>query len=165
MTRIDPKASVLFVCMGNICRSPTAHAVFRHRLRQAGLEGVVAVDSAGTHDYHVGSAPDRRAREAASGRGYDLSDLRARRVEADDLAAHDYVLAMDAANLAVLESLGRSAGGAAEIGLLLDYADTPGGRDVPDPYYGGANGFEEVLDLVEAASEGLLRHIRARHGI
>lgn len=155
---------VLFVCMGNICRSPTAHAVFRHRLREAGLEQAVAVDSAGTHDYHVGSAPDRRAQEAARGRGYELSDLRARRVESQDLLVHDYVLAMDRANLAILEPMA-GPDCRAEIGLFLDYADGPAGRDVPDPYYGGVNGFEEVLDLIEAASDGLLGRLRARHGI
>lgn len=155
---------ILMVCMGNICRSPTAHGVFRHWIARAGLEDRVAIDSAGTHDFHVGRGPDRRAYEAARERGYALDDLRARQVDAADLDRFDYVLAMDRDNLAILQRL-RGAGARAEVALFLDYAPELAGREVPDPYYGARNGFEEVLDLVEAGAEGLLTHLRRRHGL
>ena len=153
---------VLFVCMGNICRSPTAHAVFARRVQEAGLEGHIEVDSAGTHGFHVGDAPDERAQAAAAARGYDLSGQRAREVEPADLHAFDFVIAMDRANHAVLESLAGSRA-RAELALLLDYVRGHEGGDVPDPYYGAINGFEEVLDLAEAAAEGLLEEVRRRH--
>ena len=156
---------VLFVCMGNICRSPTAHAVFEQRVRAAGLEHRIGIDSAGTHGYHVGSPPDPRAEAAGRSRGYDLSGLRARRVTEADLARHEYVIAMDTENLRVLEALAGSPGGAAELRLLLDYVDDAPTRDVPDPYYGARNGFEEVLDLVEAGADALLARLRARHDL
>lgn len=158
----DTGIAVLFVCMGNICRSPTAHGVFRQRVDQAGLADRIRVESAGTHDFHVGRGADRRAREAAARRGYSFDDLRARQVEAGDLVRFDYVLAMDRENLAHLEHLRRS-GAPATIGLFLDYTGEFAGRDVPDPYYGALNGFEEVLDLVEAGSDALLAHLRERH--
>ena len=158
-----PITSVLFVCMGNICRSPTAEGVFRHVVTEAGLADAIRIDSAGTHAYHVGEAPDRRSQAAAARRGYSLDAIRARRVEAADLATFDYVLAMDRLNLVTLESM-LTAEHRSQLGLFLPYA--PGiGEEVPDPYYGGAAGFERVLDLVEEASRALLEALRARHGL
>lgn len=159
------QTGVLFVCMGNICRSPTAHGVFRARVREAGLHDLIRIDSAGTHGFHVGHPPDRRSAEAARGRGYEIGDLRARQVEEADLARFDYVLAMDSENLRMLEALLPAGQRRAELGLLLDYAAEIADREVPDPYYGAVNGFEAVLDLVEAGSDALLAHIRRRHGL
>lgn len=161
----QPKIAILLVCMGNICRSPTAHGVFRHRLAEAGLLDRILVESAGTHGYHVGRAPDRRALDAARERGYEFDDLRARQIEGTDFDRFDYVLAMDRDNLAILERLETGGGGHARIGLFLDYSPDLAGREVPDPYYGAMNGFEEVLDLVEAGADDLLSHLRRRHGI
>lgn len=157
--------AILMVCMGNICRSPTAHGVLRHRIAEAGLLDRILVDSAGTHGYHVGHEPDRRARAAARDRGYEFDDLRARQVEAEDFDRFDYVLAMDRDNLEILERLGPRGRGRARIDLFLDYSPDLAGREVPDPYYGAMNGFEEVLDLVEAGADDLLAHLRRRHGI
>lgn len=151
--------SVLFVCMGNICRSPTAEAVFRARVEEAGLVQHILMDSAGTHDYHIGDPPDTRTQHAAQQRGYDMSALRGRQVEAADFSRFDYVLAMDRANLAILQRLcPNDAEG--HLGLFLEFASRHVQREVPDPYYGGTDGFERVLDMVEDASEGLLQHIR-----
>lgn len=164
MSATETAIRVLFVCMGNICRSPTAHAVFARRVQEAGLEGRIAVDSAGTHGFHVGDTPDERAQAAAAARGYDLSGQRAREVRPADLQVYDYVIAMDRANRALLESLaGRRA--RARLALLLDYVPGREGGDVPDPYYGAINGFEEVLDLVEEAAAEFLDTIRQRHGL
>jgi protein-tyrosine phosphatase len=154
--------SVLFVCMGNICRSPTAEAVFRHYVENAGLTGRILIDSAGTHDYHIGDPPDSRAQRAALQRDYDMSGLRGRQVEEGDFHRFDYVLAMDMANLAILQRLAPSSSNA-QVRLFLGYARHHAEREVPDPYYGGADGFERVLDMVEDAAEGLLLHIRQRH--
>lgn len=151
---------VLFVCLGNICRSPTAEGVFRHKLRAAGLEDRVQVDSAGTGDWHVGKAPDSRTRQAAQRRGYDLSALRARQVEAADFQRFDLILAMDQSNLRNLQAL-RPAGAQADLDLYLRRFDLAL-DEVPDPYYGGEDGFEQVLDLIEQASEALLAEIRGR---
>ncbi|GAB4124605.1 MAG: low molecular weight protein-tyrosine-phosphatase [Sideroxydans sp.] len=156
------KIGVIFVCMGNICRSPTAEAVFRQRVAQAGWADKVHIDSAGTHDYHLGEAPDWRTQQAAKRRGYDLSNLRARQVEVADFRRFDYVLAMDEANLAILKRL-RPRDAASHLGLLLDFAQRYAEREVPDPYYGGEQGFEHVLDLVEDASDGLLLHLQRQH--
>lgn len=156
------KVSVIFVCMGNICRSPTAEAVFRNRVENAGLAGRILIDSAGTHDYHIGEAPDLRAQRAAQQRGYDMSGLRGRQVEKGDLRRFDYVLAMDKANLAILQCLAPPAGDV-QVRLFLEYARHHAAREVPDPYYGGADGFERVLDMVEDASDGLLQDILKRH--
>ena len=156
------KVSVLFVCMGNICRSPTAEAVFRRRVEQAGLERDIHIDSAGTHDYHIGEAPDPRTRQAAMRRGYDMSQLRGRQVSRSDFHSFDYVLAMDNANLSILRRL-RAEDADGHLGLFLDYATRHDASEVPDPYYGGGAGFEHVLDLVEDAAEGLLHHIRQHH--
>jgi len=155
------KVNVLFVCMGNICRSPTAEAVFRQLVQDAGLEEVVHIDSAGTHDYHIGEAPDNRTQKAASKRGYDMSSLRGRQAETDDFTRFDYVLAMDEANLSILRNL-RPRDTQSHLGLFLEFAENHKEREVPDPYFGGADGFEHVLDLVEDASRGLLKHIRTQ---
>lgn len=151
---------VLFVCLGNICRSPTAEGVMRHRLQQAGLAAQVAVDSAGTAAWHIGKAPDPRTCAAAAQRGYRLHELRARQVQAEDFARFDLILAMDHDNLRELQRLRPESAGA-ELDLLL----CRGGlaeHEVPDPYYGGSDGFERVLDLVESACERLIEQIRER---
>lgn len=150
---------VLFVCMGNICRSPTAQGVFQRMIEQTGLMQQIKIDSAGTHAYHIGNPPDPRALAVASRRGIDLSPLRARRVKAGDFEAYDYILAMDQDNLNALRMVCPPEQNY-KLRLFLDFAPDLKLRDVPDPYYGGATGFEQVLDLVEAASEGLLRHLR-----
>lgn len=153
------KRRVLMVCMGNICRSPTAEGVLRAKLRHAGLVAQVEVDSAGTHDYHVGAPPDHRSQQHALARGYDLSTLRARQVERADFERFDLVLAMDEDNLALLEELcpphrrGR-------LQLLMAYAADPAASVVPDPYYGGPAHFEQVLDLVERACDALVLHLQ-----
>ena len=158
----DGTTKVLFVCLGNICRSPTAHGVFEHLLAQHGLSQVVEVDSCGTGDWHVGDAPDRRATLEAGKRGYDLSPLRARQFHAGDFLHFNYILGMDRMNLAELQALCPDSY-SGHLGLFLPFALDPIAEEVPDPYYGGAEGFSHVLDLVEAASEGLLRAIlRAR---
>ena len=153
---------VLFVCLGNICRSPTAHGVFEAMVRQHGLTDVVAVESCGTGAWHVGNPPDKRAREHALKRGYDLSHLRARQVQPTDFYAFDYILAMDESNLRELDLLCPSDAKTIPQ-LFLSFGDPvfcKGETEVPDPYYGGSDGFEHVLDLVESASEGLLDAIR-----
>lgn len=153
---------VLFVCMGNICRSPTAEGIFRAQVREAGLASHIASDSAGTHGYHVGEPPDHRAIEAAARRGINITDLRARRVQPEDFRRFDLILAMDRDNLAQLTRLcPRDA--VERPRLFMDFAPQLEARDVPDPYYGGADGFEHVLDLVEEASRGLLDHVRLVH--
>ncbi len=152
---------ILFVCLGNICRSPTAEAVFRAVAARDAPELTVEVDSAGTAGYHVGEPPDARTREAASRRGYDLSPLRARVLAPSDFEEFDLILAMDLQNLQVLQR--RAPEHARErVRLFLEFAPEAAVTEVPDPYYGGPNGFEEVLDLVEAASRGLLAHLRRR---
>lgn len=152
---------VLFVCMGNICRSPTAHGVFRHRVTEAGLEQLIEVDSAGTHAYHVGEPPDRRARLTASRRGIELDDLRARRVIEQDFEHFDHVLAMDRDNLEILLDL-CPLQHRHKVRLFMDLAPEWGVSEVPDPYYGGDSGFERVFDMVEAASQALLDEIKGR---
>lgn len=149
---------VLFVCLGNICRSPTAHGVFEAMVQKRGLDRAIEVDSCGTGGWHVGSAPDSRAVAEASQRGYDLSPLRARQVLPEDFQAFDYILAMDHMNLADLESLCPEDYNG-HLGLFLAFASDIEEQEVPDPYYGGARGFGHVLDLVERASEALLREI------
>jgi protein-tyrosine phosphatase len=155
---------VLFVCLGNICRSPTAHGVFQNRLEKRGLTSAIQVDSCGTGDWHIGHAPDRRAAAAARSRGYDLDDLRARQVSATDFGSFDYILAMDRMNLADLEAM-RPGGFDGHLGLFLEFAPGVRSVEVPDPYYGGEDGFAEVLDLVEAASDGLLEEICRAHSL
>jgi protein-tyrosine phosphatase len=148
--------------MGNICRSPTAEAVFRHYVESAGMSEHILIDSAGTHDYHIGDRPDTRAQRAAQQRGYDMSKLRGRQVEVEDFRRFDYVLAMDRGNLAILNRIS-PADSNSQVGLFLEYARHHNEREVPDPYYGGADGFERVLDMVEDAAQGLLEEIRQRH--
>lgn len=150
--------AVLFVCLGNICRSPTAEAVFRERVARAGLARSIRVDSAGTGDWHVGEPPDRRAIAHAARRGYDLAPLRARQVSPEDFRRFGWILAMDEANLRNLRAL-QPDGFGGHLGLFLDFAPQLRVREVPDPYYGGVDGFERVLDLIEAASEGLLEKL------
>ena len=156
------KVSVLFVCLGNICRSPTAHGVFQGMVDASGLGDVIAVDSAGTGDWHIGRSPDQRTAQVAASRGYDLSELRARLVTGEDFDQFDYVIAMDRANLQNLESM-RPPHFSGYLGLFLDFACGDSHSEVPDPYYGGESGFELVFDLVEDASRGLLEHIRGQH--
>lgn len=153
---------VLFVCLGNICRSPSAEGVFRARLARAGMIERVEVDSCGIGRWHVGSGPDPRALQAARRRAVDIAALRARQLDAGDFQRFDYILAMDHDNLAALEA-SRPADCRAHIGLFLDFADERD-RAVPDPYYGGDQGFEDVLDLIEAASDGLIEELRVRLG-
>jgi len=150
---------ILFVCLGNICRSPTAEVVFRAIASREAPDIALEIDSAGTAGYHVGEAPDRRTRQAAARRGYDLSALQARIVEPRDFGHFDLILAMDRENLRALQ---RQAPPQARerLRLFLEFAPETGISEVPDPYYGGPNGFEEVLDLIEAASRGLLEHLR-----
>lgn len=150
---------VLFVCLGNICRSPTADGIFNHLVVRTKLDQKIIVDSAGTGDWHIGKAPDTRTVVAARQRGYDLSVLRARQVTARDFDEFDYVLAMDKANLLDLQRI-RPSSYAGHLGLFLDFGSRDDYREVPDPYYGGHDGFELVLDLVEDAAQGLLNHIR-----
>lgn len=153
---------ILFVCMGNICRSPTAEGVFRHVLAEQAPELRIEIDSAGTHDYHVGSAPDRRAIDAARRRGIELSHLRGRMIVAEDFATYDLILAMDDDNL---QELRRRAPviHRQRIRLMMEFAPQAASRFVPDPYYGGAQGFEEVLDLLEEAAQGLVAELRNPH--
>jgi protein-tyrosine phosphatase len=173
----DPAAAsetctVLFVCMGNICRSPTAEGVFRHHVIQAGLASAILIDSAGTHAYHVGEPPDKRSMAAALRRGFDLSAQRARHVCPSDFEQFDFILAMDCDNLALLQAE-CPPDYHAKLQLFLSYATDPQQplgqgkglrtREVPDPYYGGSDGFERVLDLIEDASRGLLGHIQATY--
>lgn len=145
--------------MGNICRSPTAEGVFRKLVSEQGLDHRILIDSAGTHSYHVGSAPDNRAQSAAQKRDIDLSMLRGRQFSASDFDEYDYVMVMDRSNLRDVQSLNDNSGNA-RVSLFLDYAQNFNEAEVPDPYYGGANGFEFVLDLIEDAANGLLTHIR-----
>lgn len=158
---IGKKFGVLFVCMGNICRSPTAEGVFRAMAERAGQARRLRIDSAGTHDYHVGEPPDPRAIGTALRRGYDLRKLRAREIAPRDYTRFDWILAMDAHNLKeIARRQPREFTG--HTGLLLDLAPGLEHREVPDPYYGGPEGFERVLDLIESASEALLEQIAAR---
>lgn len=157
--------SVLFVCMGNICRSPTAEGVL-HAIQKRHVPDLkLRVDSAGTHArYHLGEQPDLRSQHAAKLRGYDISGHRARIVTLEDFELFDFVLAMDTENLSQLKRM-RSGSGRAELGLLLDFAAHSGYRSVPDPYMGGPAGFEQVLDLVEEGVCGLLRSLCDRQGL
>ena len=151
---------VLFICMGNICRSPTAEGVFRHKVEQENLESQISIDSAGTHAYHVGNPPDGRAQDAALKRNIDLSKQRARRVEVEDFSTFDYVIAMDESNKEDLLSICPT-DYEDRVHLFLDFANSEE-TEVPDPYYGQGHGFENVLNLVEDASNGLLKHIKEK---
>lgn len=154
------KTKILFVCMGNICRSPSAEGVFRKRVQEKGLEDHFEIDSAGTHGYHVGSAPDKRSVQCALSRDIDIRDLKARRLTLEDGDEYDYILVMDQTNLEdAREILPRKP--KAVVKKLLEYGHGLKETDVPDPYYGGANGFEHVLDLLENACAGLLDELHA----
>ncbi|MBL4827485.1 MAG: low molecular weight phosphotyrosine protein phosphatase [Spongiibacteraceae bacterium] len=152
---------VLFVCLGNICRSPTAHGVFEHLVKQRGLHKSIETDSAGTGDWHIGRSPDVRTAQTAAAHGYDLSALRARQVRVDDFKHFDYVLAMDNSNLNDLQVMCPE-DYQGELGLFLPYGDILE-TQVPDPYYGGDDGFTQVLSLVENASHGLLDYLIKKH--
>ncbi len=152
---------VLFVCLGNICRSPTAQGVFEYLLVEEGWASRVEVDSAGTAAWHTGQPPDERARAAALHRGIDLSGQRARKIRREDFHEYHYVLAMDTENLRDLEAM-QPEGHGSHLGRLLDFVDTER-DDVPDPYYGGVQGFEIVLDILEEGNRAFLAHLISRH--
>ncbi|MCP4875184.1 MAG: low molecular weight phosphotyrosine protein phosphatase [Gammaproteobacteria bacterium] len=154
---------VLFVCMGNICRSPTAHGVFQSIVDKNGLGNLIQVDSAGTHSYHIGSSPDQRSQATALARGIDLSGLRARRFVTTDFVEFDYLLGMDKGNLADMNAL-KPDDAHTRVNLMLDYSQNFDQLEVPDPYYGN-DGFELVFDMVDDAAQGLLREIRSQHDI
>lgn len=161
----DPKVvvRVLMVCLGNLCRSPTAEAVLAHHAVQAGLGRVIEIDSCGLSASNRGEPPDRRAREAAARRGYSMDDLRTRRFDRDDLNYFEYVIAMDREVLETLQGYCMTPVQDAKLHLLLDYAPQLPEREVPDPYFGGRSGFERVLDLIEPAATGLLAHLRREY--
>jgi protein-tyrosine phosphatase len=154
------QVKVLFVCMGNICRSPTAHGIFQHLVREQGLAGEIAVDSAGTIGYHVGEAPDPRSTQTASKHGIDLTPQRARQVSHQDYIEQDYILAMDFDNLRNMQ-LQCPDDYKHKLKLLLDYHPDEFLDQVPDPYYGGESGFDRVYDMVEVACKALLEHIKS----
>jgi len=162
MSDINP-VKVLFVCMGNICRSPTAHGVFQALVDEHGLGDRIHVDSAGTHGYHTGTPPDPRSQATAKTRGVDLSGQRARRFESSDFVEFDYVIGMDSGNLADMLAI-RPDNGRAEARLMLEFASKFEQREVPDPYFGEA-GFERVFDMIDDAARGLLQQIRQQRGI
>jgi protein-tyrosine phosphatase len=152
---------VLFVCLGNICRSPTAEGIFREQLKKAGLAHHVHTDSAGTGSWHIGHPPDRRAQAAAAQRGIDISDLRARQFSAEDLDRFDWVLAMDQDNLNKMLAAFTESEAQTEPQLISHFSQRHRGEEVPDPYYGGEDGFEQVLDMLEDCCAGLLREVQA----
>lgn len=156
------QSSVIFVCMGNICRSPTAEGVFRRRVEEAGLLDRIRIDSAGTHDYHVGAPPDGRAQQAAAGRGYDLSGLVGRQVSQRDFAEFHYILAMDHDNLRALRQRCPPEHHH-KVRLFMSFSRRYPDQQVPDPYYGGRGGFDQVLDMVEDAAQGLLQALLQEH--
>lgn len=155
---------ILFVCMGNICRSPTAQGVFRQYIQQQNLQDKIFLDSAGTHAHHIGEAPDHRSQIACKRRGIDISDLRARRAIAKDFEDFDYILAMDEDNYSILKSIS-DAKLHKKLFLFMDFAPDYGMKYVPDPYFGGDQGFEQVLDMVQAASKGLLQFLKEKHNL
>lgn len=160
---MNPKLRILFVCMGNICRSPAAEGVFQKQLEESGVAGQVLLDSAGTGGWHSGNRADPRMRTAAARRDYDLTS-RARQVSSSDFEAFDLILAMDRDNLRDLEALNNRTPGKAELKLFCDYCTDHDETEVPDPYYGGEAGFEKVLDLLEDGCNGLLAEVQARLG-
>ncbi len=152
------KISVVFICMGNICRSPTAEGVFRHVVKERNLQDVIKIDSAGTHAYHIGEPPDLRSQATAKSRGVDLSMQRARKVEAIDFERFDYVIAMDRSNYENLKALA-TVEQQEKLHLFMGFTNEWDNAEVPDPYYGGGDGFTNVFDMVQSASEGLLETI------
>jgi protein-tyrosine phosphatase len=167
---MTPRCSVCFVCLGNICRSPTAEGVFRHLVEEAGLSDAIAIDSAGTAAYHAGESPDRRSSRTARDRGITL-DGHARQFRREDFARFDHVIAMDRSNFRDLLSLAPDEDARAKVELLRQYDPRRGGTlddrdaDVPDPYYGGDRGFEDVLDICTRSCAALLADLRRRHGL
>lgn len=155
---------VLFVCLGNICRSPTAHGLFEDKVKAAGLADKIAVDSAGTGDWHVGGAPDKRAQATALQRGYDISQLKARQVTTSDYHEFDYILGMDEQNVLDLARI-KTSDYRGVLGLFLEVANVAKGEEVPDPYLGGDAHFKQVIDLVELGADGLLERIKKEHGL
>jgi len=160
---------ILFVCLGNICRSPTAEGVFRHKVNQRGIRdgylGDIFIDSAGTGAYHIGKKPDRRARETARQNGVNLEELRARQVTVQDFTDYDYILAMDQENIRAMKRI-CPAENSHKIRLLMDYAENcPGISEVPDPYSGGIEGFHRVYDIIDRANDGFLKYILARYDL
>ena len=158
---IGMKTKILFVCMGNICRSPMARGVFNHLVKTANLQDFVVSDSAGTHDFHVGEAPDQRAVNAAAKRGYELSGTVARKVELTDFSEYDYILAMDWENLALLQRM-CPRGLQHKLQLLMRFATEYEAATINDPYHGGPQGFEQALDYIEDACNGLMEVVRRR---
>lgn len=161
MEHSERRLNVLFVCMGNICRSPTAEGIFQKLLKDQQLDHLIGVDSAGTHAYHLGEQPDQRACETALARGVDIRGLRARRVTAEDFERFDYILAMDGDNVDNLREICPPSM-IKKIKLFMDFAPEQRVRDVPDPYFGGQRGFERVFDLVNAAAQGFLTALNTR---
>jgi protein-tyrosine phosphatase len=155
------QVKVLFVCMGNICRSPTAHGVFQAMVDEHGLSDQILVDSAGTHSYHIGSAPDLRSQDTARTRGVNLARLRARQFLSEDFIEFDFLIAMDRSNFANMVAI-KPDKSRAQLDLMLDYSKKYNQREVPDPYFGEA-GFDRVFDMVSEASQGLLQHIRQQY--
>ncbi len=162
MSDIKP-VEVLFVCMGNICRSPTAHGVFQSLVDEHGLSASIVVDSAGTHSYHIGSPPDPRSQAIAHRRGIDLTRLKARRFVSGDFVDFDYLLAMDNANLADMLAI-KPDDASARAELMLSYSDRFGQREIPDPYFGD-DGFDRVFDMIDDSARGLLAQIRQQHNL
>lgn len=158
---LQKPVKVLFVCMGNICRSPTAHGVFQSRVDAEGLGELILVDSAGTHSYHIGSPPDLRSQAVAKARGIDLGGLSARRFIAEDFFEFDYLLGMDRSNLADMLAI-KPENASAQVDLMLAYSDRFGQQEIPDPYFGN-DGFDLVFDMIDDAAHGLLRKIRAQY--
>ena len=160
----NDKVSVLFICLGNICRSPTAEGVFRALVVRQGWSDRIEIDSAGCAAYHAGEPPDRRSQAAANTRGIDLSAQRARQVQESDFQRFDYILCADLNNLRDIRALAaKAAGEPRHIGLFLEFAKDQDTQEIPDPYYGGSSGFDHVLDLCEVASAGLLADIMQQH--
>jgi len=155
--------SVVFVCLGNICRSPTAEGVFRAQVAERGLDKFIHIDSSGTSDWHIGQPPDSRASAEASKRGFDISMLRARQATSSDFSKFDFVIAMDNENYTNLSMLANPEQ-QARLHLFLDFANNVNESEVPDPYFGSTGGFPHVLDLIENASDGLLDHIVSKYG-
>jgi protein-tyrosine phosphatase len=155
---------VMFVCMGNICRSPTAHGVFRKLVEDEGYADDIYIESSGTHAYHIGEPPDSRAQQTAHERGINLSDLRGQRIKSSDFAEFDYLLPMDQDNYEILLSSSPKEHHG-KIKMFLSFAPTLTSREVPDPYYGGPSGFDQVFDMVEAGSRGLLDDIKEKYGL
>ena len=165
MIECKKKVGVLFVCMGNICRSPTAEGVFRKIVSDAGLSEYIHIDSAGTHSYHVNEPPDRRARDVAERRGFVLDNIRSRSIKIEDFEQFDYILAMDMNNLLTLRESAPEHHQRCKVSLFLEFVESVRELEVPDPYYGGPDGFEHVLDLIDEASRSLLEMLKQKNSL